>query len=69
MGGRGTFEQTFAVLDIPSTVPWYLTWIVETIAAALMLSGAVSFSAPIDGVPQSGLLVAFVTAYQAAALG
>ncbi len=36
-GGKGTYEQTFAVLSVISTLSWYLSWLIETVLAALIL--------------------------------
>jgi hypothetical protein len=68
MGGRGTFEQTFALIAIAATLPWYVTWVVETVGVVLILSGAITHADWIDATSRSGFWQVFAVAYQAVPL-
>lgn len=67
--GSGTFEDTLAVLGFAITIPFFVTWIPETLATFLMLTGTVTQQELFEITTQPGLWSIFSIGYQLAAAG
>ena len=69
LGGSGSFESTMGTLGFAFTLPTFVTWIPESVGAALFLTGVTTpdeFRSFAGGSPA---LQAFLNAYQLIAVG
>lgn len=62
--GKGTFDDNLAALGFAVTIPWYLTWIVETFGVVLIFLGVVSHDEWLKAISQPGFWNSFNTFYQ-----
>jgi hypothetical protein len=68
-GGRGSFEQSLAVLGFALTLPGFVTWIPETVETGFLLTGAMTQPEWLELIERPGPWKVIFQIYQVVALG
>ena len=69
LGGSGSFEGTMSTLGFALTLPTFVTWLPESVGAALFLMGVTNPSEYLESAARPGALQVFLNLYQVAAVG
>lgn len=68
LGGSGSFEGTLATLGFAMTIPWYVTWVVETLGMILVMMDVITLAQWQDVAENHTVGKVFAIAYQLIAM-